>query len=290
MDAALQALKRNAALHPEQSALRSQLLEAALRVAGAPTLLPLPPTLPSLSFVVCSIKPALEARFRAEVARAFAGWPEVEVRVLNDARSLAEAYNRGGAQTAGEWIVFCHDDIRFARADFAARLARSMSDFDVLGPAGATRADGPAALWGGPFSGFAQVSYPLPDGRVLATLAGVGPAQLPGQLLDGLFIAARRSAWQQVRFDADRFDAFHLYDMDFSYACHRAGLRVGIVQDLHLLHDSFGNFDERWSDYADRFVRKYNLMVGAAHQDPTRALALAGDAEVAALFDTLNAA
>ncbi|MBK6435988.1 MAG: CRISPR-associated protein Cas5 [Rhodanobacteraceae bacterium] len=290
MDAALSALKREAALHPERPELCARLLERATHVADAGTLLPLPPDLPSLAFICCSIKPTVEARFRAEVARAFADWPAIELIVLNDARSLAEAYNRGAATTRSDWIIFCHDDIRFLRTDFAARVAHAMQLFDVFGPAGAIRADGPAALWGGPESGRAQVSYPLPDGRIIATLSGIGPAHQSACLLDGLFIAARRTAWQQQPFDAQRFDAFHLYDMDFSLGCHRAGLRVGIAQDLHLLHDSLGNFDERWSDYAERFVSKYNLVVDAPHQNPTQAIALGRIDQIAPLFDAINAA
>ena len=165
-----------------------------------------------------------------------------------------------------------------------------MQRYDVLGPAGATRADGPAALWGGPFSGLAQVSYPLPDGRYLATIAGIGPVYQSAQLLDGLFIAARRGAWQRVRFDADNFDAFHLYDMDFSLGCHRAGFAVGVAQDLHLLHDSFGNFDESWSGYAERFAEKHAIPFVGPNQDPTRALPLPSIAAIAPLFDAINAA
>lgn len=290
MSAALSTIKADAARHPEQSARRSALLEQASHLTAAATMMALPTRLPSLSVVCCSIKADVEARFRREVARCFAQWPDLEVCVLNDARSLAEAYNRGAAMTHGDWIVFCHDDIRFARDDFAARLFAAMTQFEVLGPAGAIRADGPAALWGGPFSGFAQVSYPLPDGRFLATIAGIGAVHQRAQLLDGLFIAARRSAWQHVPFDAGRFDAFHLYDMDFSLSCHRHGLTVGIAQDLHLLHDSSGNFDERWSDYADRFVRKHNLIVTDAHQDPSRAIVLPSITTIAPLFDAINAA
>lgn len=290
VNAALQAIKRDAALHPERPDLRKALMELAAREPLPGSALMLPAQLPTLSIICCSIKPEIEARFRQEFALAFAAWADVEICVLNDARSLAEAYNRGAAQTRGEWIVFCHDDIRCARADFAARLAAAMDRFDVFGPAGAMRAEGPAALWGGPASGMAQVSYPLPDGRILATLAGIGPVHQPAQLLDGLFIAARRRVWQQLPFDAERFDAFHLYDMDFSFSCHRHGFAVGIAQDLHLLHDSFGNFDERWSDYADRFVRKHGITVIDPHQDPTGAVALTSIAAIAPLFDAINAA
>ena len=289
-DAALSQLKRDAALHPEDSALAGRLLDRAMRVATAEQQLELPHPLPTLSFVCCSIQPALQARFAGEVARTFANWPGIEVCVLNDARSLAEAYNRGAALTHGDWLVFCHDDIRFLRADFAARLALAMQRFDVCGAAGATRLCGPAALWGGPSAGLAQVSYPLPDGRHAATLCGVGPVHARAEALDGVFVAVKRAVWAQVRFDADRFDGFHLYDIDFSHSCHRQGHVVGIAQDLHLLHDSAGNFDEHWSVYADRFVRKHNLLVAAAHPNPTSGLIVPDPGRIAAMYDALNAA
>lgn len=290
MDAVLTELKRRAAMQPSAPGLMPQLLHRALMVADEPQRLSLPARVPSLAIVCCSIKPDIEARFRAEVSRVFSGWSELEVVVLNDAASLAEAYNRGGARTTGEWLIFCHDDIRFLRDDFAARVADAMTMFDVFGPAGSTRAIGPAALWGGPASGRAQVSYPMPDGRCFAAIAGVGRARERGELLDGLFIAARRRAFESVRFDADRFDGFHLYDMDFSYGCHRAGWRVGIAQDLLLLHDSGGNFDERWAAYAERFAEKYQLAVVEPHPQPSQGIPVADWTRIAAMFDAINAA
>jgi len=130
----------------------------------------------------------------------------------------------------------------------------------------------------------------LPDGRIVATLCGLGPTHARAEVLDGVFIGVRRSVWADVRFDEARFDAFHLYDMDFSLSCHRRGHAVGVAQDLHLLHASTGELDERWSIYADRFVRKHNLVVAPAHPNPTCGLILEDATRIAAMYDALNAA
>ena len=68
------------------------------------------------------------------------------------------------------------------------------------------------------------------------------------------------------------------------------------VEQLHV-HDRAtyritvqGCLDERWSDYADRFVRKHGITVIDPHQDPTGAVALTSIAEIAPLFDAINAA
>jgi len=55
-----------------------------------------------LSVIVCSIDPEKQQAIRAEYERA-AGEPH-EFILINDARSLAEGYNRGFAQSRGEII------------------------------------------------------------------------------------------------------------------------------------------------------------------------------------------
>jgi GT2 family glycosyltransferase len=77
------------------------------------------------------------------------------------------------------------------------------------------------------------------------------------QAIDGLFFAARRSVVEKVGFDAATFDGFHHYDLDFSFAAHLAGFRLGIVNDIPILHASWGGQNEDWKRYAARFTGKY---------------------------------
>ena len=72
--------------------------------------------------------------------------------------------------------------------------------------------------------------------------------------------------FQRITFDADTFDGFHLYDIDFRDAARLAGLRVGVSTELIVAHASPGNYDAQWQVYADRFNRKYagQLPVAAA--------------------------
>ena len=51
-------------------------------------------------------------------------------------------------------------------------------------------------------------------------------------------VCERLNGW-----DAQTFTGWHLYDTDFSYRAHLAGLRCGIVSDLHLLH--YSHFEKR---------------------------------------------
>ena len=76
-------------------------------------------------------------------------------------------------------------------------------------------------------------------------------------ILDGVLLAARREVFTAVPFDAETFDGFHLYDVDWSYRASRSGFRLGVASDLLIVHASRGAYDEVWQYYADRFCAKH---------------------------------
>jgi hypothetical protein len=93
---------------------------------------------PEVSIVVCSIDGGKFARVSANYRSLFAG-RAIEIVGIQDARSLAEGYNRGIAQSRGAKLILSHDDIEILSPDFAARLDRHLADFDLVGIAGTTR-------------------------------------------------------------------------------------------------------------------------------------------------------
>jgi hypothetical protein len=213
------------------------------------------PTLPRFSLVVCSIDHArldeCVTRYRAAFAdEAF------DLIVIDDARSLAEGYNRGIARAQGANIVFTHDDAFPISSAFADRLAAHLGQVDVVGIAGAT-----AALSG--FWGYA--GQPHTHGHVVASAPkgshvdllvwGAACCRVDGiRLLDGCMIAARRDVAAAIGFDAERFDGFHLYDADFSFRASAAGRAVAVASDITVFHGSPGLFDAEWHRYNERFV------------------------------------
>lgn len=55
-----------------------------------------------------------------------------------------------------------------------------------------------------------------------------------------------------------------MYDIDFSYTAYRAGLRLGVANDLNVLHRSWGRYDGTWSVYAERFNNKWKPLLTVA--------------------------
>lgn len=215
---------------------------------------PAPDTL--VSFVICSVEPTRLALARESIGDAFDGTPWELVHVA-DARSLAEGYERGRAKARGDVIVFCHDDIVLVADHFRARLLDALQRADVVGVAGATKVTGPAWFWSGPPHIHSWVAH-LSGARLMAGIASAAPAFVAdAQALDGVFIATHRETAERVRFDPVAFDAWHGYDVDFSYRAHLAGLRVAIAQDLLLVHRSTGSFGRDYLKYAARLCEKF---------------------------------
>jgi Tfp pilus assembly protein PilF len=222
----------------------------------------------TLSVVCCSITPEKVKNLRANLSQLLAGrrW---EFVLIGDARSLCEGYQRGVAQSTGEIIIFCHDDIEIIVDDLYTRLVDAMGDADIVGVAGTTLVSGPAIFWSRHPHCHGWVTQRNPDGELLPTPMSLAPPRVDGaQALDGLFFAARRSVFERLEFDAVNFDGFHFYDLDFTYRAFLAGLRVRIQCDILIIHASSGSFDEVYLRYAERFAAKFPDNVRAAPSSP----------------------
>jgi hypothetical protein len=214
---------------------------------------------PSLSVIICSIDDRRFATVAANYAQRLGDWPYELIRI-DDARSLAEGYNRGIARSSGELLIFSHDDIEILTPDFRDRLLGHMQSFDLIGVAGTSRLGNGRWLSAGQPDIHGQVVHRTIEGKGY-TLYVFGPGSEAArggiQALDGLFIAARRSLAESLRFDGQSFDGFHLYDIEFSYRAHLEGARVGVCRDILLYHHSLGEVTDEWQHYMRIFQDKF---------------------------------
>jgi hypothetical protein len=216
---------------------------------------------PKVSALVCSVDRARFERVSASYRARFEGFA-LEIIGVHDARSLAEGYNRAASQATGDVLIFSHDDIGLVTPDFAARLAAHLERYDGVGVAGASQVTGPRWSDAGPGATHGHILHAPPPGRQGALLMAWGfqrPICEDLRLLDGAFIAVRRHVWESVRFDPDRYDGFHLYDMDFTLRASGTGARLAVPADLLLFHASQGRYGDAWRRYARRFAEAAGL-------------------------------
>jgi len=214
-----------------------------------------------VSAIVCSIDAAKYAAVVANLNLRFAGH-EFEVVGIHDARSLAEAYNRGAAKARGDILVFAHDDIELRTSDFAARLFAHLERYDGVGVAGASKITGPRWDHAGQRHIHGHVLHLPPEGKTGVLLMAAGfqrPVCEDIRVLDGVFVAVHRRVWEAHKFDAKTYDGFHGYDLDFTRRASDAGARFAVPLDLLLLHRSTGRYGGDWRRYAQRFADQLGL-------------------------------
>lgn len=218
-----------------------------------------------VSAIVCSIDAAKYAAVVANLNLRFAGH-EFEVVGIHDARSLAEAFNRGAAKARGDILIFAHDDIELRTSDFAARLFAHLERYDGVGVAGASRITGPRWDHAGQRHIHGHVLHVPPEGKPGVLLMAAGfqrPVCEDIRILDGVFIAVHRRVWEANKFDFKTYDGFHGYDLDFTRRASDAGARLAVPLDLTLLHRSTGRYGGDWRRYAQRFADKLDLDAAA---------------------------
>jgi GT2 family glycosyltransferase len=209
-----------------------------------------------ISIVICSIDDAKFGAVAQMYDRLLAPGP-IEVIRVADARSLADGYNRGIKASRGEHLILCHDDIEILTEDLSARLTEHLGRFDLIGVAGTTLLGNGTWVSAGPPYIYGQVAHPT-DGGFMLDIYSASRRVVSGiQAIDGVWMAMRRSVCEKVSFDEVNFDGFHMYDMDFAFRAHLAGLKLAVCCDIRMLHQSTGKFDAKWERYAARFMQKH---------------------------------
>ncbi len=215
-----------------------------------------------ISIVICSINPEKFAAVSQNYAARMGSEP-YEIIGIHDARSLSEGYNRGIAQSCGDIVIFCHDDIEILVPDFPALLRSRLQQFDVIGCAGTTCLINSAWIIAGDPYVHGVVAYPVADAwpsdrfnlMVWGSLKSTVVTDI--QAMDGFFFAVNRRVLDTVRFDEQNFDGFHVYDTDFTFAAYLAGFKLAVCKDIVIAHQSGGNFGEEYLGYSARFTEKY---------------------------------
>lgn len=180
-------------------------------------------------------------------------------------RGLPIIYNqRIVASNEHAYLVFIHDDVWIDDYFFIDRVIDGCANFDIIGVAGNQKRVDNEFSWVFPvtmgvFDSAENLSGSVAHGITpfgVVTKYGVTPAAC--ELLDGLFLAAKKSTLvtQQLAFDS-AFD-FHFYDLDFSRSARENGLRLG-TWPICLTHQSGGAFGgASWTRMLDIYRAKWH--------------------------------
>jgi hypothetical protein len=82
--------------------------------------------------------------------------------------------------------------------------------------------------------------------------------------LDGVFLAIRKSVWQEFPFDEKILHGFHLYDLDISIRVQQK-FRIAVLFNIRMTHlTEGGSFGDHWVEDTIRWHRRYTKILPAS--------------------------
>ncbi len=163
-------------------------------------------------------------------------------------RALADVFNpRITSPDNYDLLIFVHDDVWIDDYFLADRVIEGLNAFSVIGVAGNRRRIQNQPAWLFVDEQLTMDSKTNLSGSVahgtnpFGHVNVFGPVPAECELLDGVFLAARRSALRKSEVLFDPRFLFHFYDMDFCRSAREKGLRLG-TWPICLTHQSVGIF------------------------------------------------
>lgn len=184
---------------------------------------------------------------------------------FSNTRGLPDIFNaRITSSESCETLVFIHDDVWIDDYFIVDRVASGLQSYDIIGVAGNRRRLPYQPSWAFVDCDFKWDEPTYLSGSVahgahpFGPVSHFGPTPADCILLDGVFLAAKKSTLTSngVFFDT-QFD-FHFYDLDFCRNAIQRGLKLG-TWPICITHQSGGAFGtERWLEKFRAYIEKWD--------------------------------
>jgi hypothetical protein len=195
----------------------------------------------------------------------FPNFPVKKKIYFENTKALALCYNDAIATCSDpdEILIFAHDDIFIVDYFWMDLMLAGFQCFDILGVAGNRRRVPRQPGWAFIDERFtwdqpSNLSGMVGHGREFpCKLSYYGPVGQNCKLMDGVFLASKKSILDNngIRFDP-AFD-FHFYDLDFCRQGEAKNLRMGTIP-LSIIHESPGGFGTpQWRKNYETYIGKW---------------------------------
>jgi hypothetical protein len=194
------------------------------------------------SLFIFGIVKSADSTFDSVARPALDMYKERDTRLLvrTGVTSIAAAYNSILDECAlrfpaAEAVVLMHQDVEIVGEDFFAQIRARFAD-PSIGLVGLVGARGVRSVvyWRARLCGRVRENERMLDhGNVTSEVDAI----------DGMLLALSPACAATLRFDETTFEAFHGYDIDFSFAVTAANMRV-VVEPLPVVHHTKGGYGD----------------------------------------------
>lgn len=206
-----------------------------------------------ISVIICSRYSILPIELEQNILQTAGA--ECQIIHIDNSRgdhSIFTAYNLGIKKAKFEYLCFIHEDVKIHTMNWAYILQNHLDvpGTGVVGLAGAHLVPSAVTSWG--FSPFQSMNYlqriipDKPPQHFYVNFCKTEKSSTHVIAIDGFFIAANKSLFNLIHFDANTFSGFHCYDIDLSLQSHALGLNNKVIFDILIEHFSKGFFDRKW--------------------------------------------
>lgn len=163
--------------------------------------------------------------------------------------SICKVYNDCAQKAQYDYLCFLHEDVRFNTENWGNELVEKLCERDcgVIGFAGSVVKLNMPSGWGCTLEACrAHLVQHHNNGEVTHDTVNPNNERFARVItLDGLCLFMPKRVWSEIRFDEERFDAFHGYDLDIAMSVAER-YKNYVCFTLEIEHLSEGSYNEQW--------------------------------------------
>ena len=162
-------------------------------------------------------------------------------------------------ESKNDIVVFCHNDVSFDTKNWGKRIVKRYEknpDYGILGVAG-TKHMSTTGRWWDDFTKMYGAVYHEHEGKrwLSKYSSGINDRIEDVILVDGLFFAVNKNNIKK-NFD-ETVEGFHFYEVTFCFDNFLEGVKIGVIHNIKITHQSIGMTNEQWEENRKIFAEKY---------------------------------
>jgi hypothetical protein len=205
-----------------------------------------------ISIVVCSINQKLLSDLKENIEKTI-GIPyelnAVDNNIINN--GICQVYNQAAKKSKYDILCFVHEDVIFHTIGWGKELLDLLSNpqIGIVGVSGSVYKSSFTSSWTACSTEFYRINtlQHYLDSKT-PTLHQIYPDKTNYSqvaVVDGVFLATKKSILVKYNFDEFNLLGFHGYDLDISLQIGHE-FQVVVTNEILLEHFSTGNYDRKW--------------------------------------------
>ena len=220
-----------------------------------------------ISVIVCSINPLLLANLKNNIQSSIGiDYEVICVDNRNDKKGISEVYNEAAKRATFNILCFVHEDVFIHSNNWGISLLKVLSDeaIGLVGVSGTIYKSNYPSVWSACDQSFYRSNtiqhFKSEEQPVISIINPFNRAVEEVAVLDGVFLATKKSIFDSYFFDEKIFKNFHCYDLDISFNI-GTDFRIIVTYDILLEHFSEGSLNRSWVEDSIKLHEKWNQIL-----------------------------